>query len=204
MKKYKNTEITISVLYRCMYADIGHKHSCQVSLPLRQWKAGDVGQGETAVPRSPGEVRECLPGAVSTGPHPTALLGGGVARTLGGCRRSGEGDPSEGELPSLWIWLHRPVLESVLFWGSLLRSAWPPACGNTSTSVSLPQGWSVSGLAGWHPVLLQRLFWDPQPPSHVLQHLHWAPLPRVWDGGGWLLCNYLCSGRFARTYFKVS
>lgn len=197
MEECWNSYICVFVfvfVYRCMCTDIGHKHSCQVSLSVWQWKAGNVGQGETAVPRSPRQVWECLPGAMSPRPHPTALLGGGVARTLGGCRCGCEGDPSEGELSPLWVRLHWPVLESVLLWGSLQRSARPPASGNTSTSVSLPQGRSIPGLARGHPVLLQRLLWDPQPPLHVRKHLHRASLPWVWDGGGWLLCYYLYIG----------
>lgn len=59
---------------------------------------------------------KCLPGALSPRPHPTPLLGGGVVRTLGECYRGNEGDSSKGRFLPLWVWLHRPVLESVLLW----------------------------------------------------------------------------------------
>lgn len=182
------------VFFRCMCADTGCKHSRQVSLSARQRETGDPGEGRMPVPVSPWQVWERLPGAVPPKARSASLLGGGVAGTLGGRGCGSKGDPAEGQLSRLWVWLHRPVLESVLFWGPLPRSARSPDWGNTNTAVWFPQGRSVLGLARRHPVLLQRLLRHPQTHLYFLQHLHRAPVPRVWDGGGWLLCNYLYTG----------
>lgn len=108
-----------SVSCRRVLADAGCQHGGRVPLPARRREAGDLGEGGTVVLEAPGQVRERLPGAVSPSPPAAPLLGGGVAGTLGGRGRGSDGDPAEGRLTPLWLWLHSPVVEPGLLRGPL-------------------------------------------------------------------------------------
>lgn len=184
-----------SVSCRRVLADAGCQHGGRVPLPARRREAGDLGEGGTVVLEAPGQVRERLPGAVSPSPPAAPLLGGGVAGTLGGRGRGSEGDPAEGRLTPLWLWLHGPVVEPGLLRGPLHGPARRQVGRHTGAPVWLPQGRGVLGLSGRHPVLLLHLLLRlPQTHLYLPQRFHRAPVSRVWDGGGRLLCYHLCNG----------
>ncbi len=82
--KQKNTGIAISLFSTDACALTLDTNTAAKSLYLWRWiKAGDMGQGETTVSRSPRQVCECLPGGKAL---PNTITGSGSGEALGGCR----------------------------------------------------------------------------------------------------------------------
>lgn len=173
--------MTTFVCARFLQTVIRHKQREQKDPTVRGQK-GDVCWGGGAVSRPPRQVRWVASVAVWCWSDWPLLLGSGVDWTRRHIIELQSYKPTRAPI-RLQVWPERPVLESGVFWGWLLRMAQQHRYHCHCRQHHLlrgKQGSRVHGLARWDPVLLQGLLRQPDPPPYLQHYLHRSSLSWVW------------------------